>query len=166
LTESPQSKIENALALRTRAMARCLLLNLFIEDSHVQNDQDGIVVTLHQLPQRHLDAIAIMDETQQFVSDENMLATLSHTSSHELKYASSGMHFTGWNLTVQSRLPSNPREDDYALALLGYAYGTAYAGNPGECSPEQPLAVWIRMLQLAGSEHSVSFQECIIRYDF
>lgn len=141
-------------------MARCLLLNVFVVDSHVQPKRDEIVGALHQSSQRHLDAIVIMDETQQSVSDENMLATLSHTSSHELKYASRAMQFAGWNPIEESRLPGNPREDDYELALLGYAHGIAYTGNPGEFPPEQPLAVWIRMLQLAGSEHSVGSHKC------
>lgn len=164
LTESGHSESERAIALRTRAMARCLLLNGLIVDSHVQHEQDGLLGTLHQRPQRHMDAITIMDETQQFVSDENILATLSHTSSHELKYASRAMQLTGWNPIERSRLPSNPREDDYSLALLGYAHGIKYTGNRGDFPPDQPLAVWIRMLQLAGSEHSVSSHRLLTRY--
>lgn len=129
-------------------------------DLHVQQEQGGIVGSLDQLPQRHLDAISVMEEAQRFVSDENMLATLRHTSSYELKYASRAQQFLGWNPIAKSVLPSNPREDDYALALLGYSHGVAYTGNSGKCLPEQSLAVWIRMVQIAGSEHSVSIHEC------
>jgi hypothetical protein len=158
LTELRQSDTDIALALRTRAVARCQLLNVLVVDLHVQQEQDGIVGSLDQLPQCHLDAISVMDETQRFVSDENMLATLRHTSSHELKYASRAL--LGWNPIPKSVLPSNPRESDYALALLGYSHGVAYTGSPGKSLPEQPLAVWIQMVQVAGSELSVSIHEC------
>ena len=145
-------------------MARYRLLDVLIVNLYVQQQHDRVVGTFHQLPRRHLEALLAIDETQQYVSDENILATLSHTSSHALQYASRATQFTGWNFIEQSRPPSNPREADFALSLSGYSHGNAYTGNPGEFPPKQPLTVWIRMLELAGSEHSVSLPKYMTPY--
>lgn len=129
-----------------------MLLDGFIKDLVIQHEAEGPIGTLHLISQRQAEAIFTMDGTQQFVSDENMLATLSHASSQELKHMSRVLQYAGLNPVEDVALPRDPREADYSLALKGYYHGAAYAGHSGET---QQMEGWIRMLQLAGSECSV-----------
>lgn len=144
---------QSAFALRARAEARISLLNILLRDSQLNEKRDGVEKGHLELSERCLEAILAIDESCQVVSDEKMLATFSNASSHELRAAAEAMKITAWNGTDSNKLLNDPREADYALALSGYSLGSAYALE--EHSPEK-LLTWIRMLQVAGSEHSVS----------
>lgn len=82
-----------------------------------------------------------------------MLATLSQTSIHELRAGAENMQITDRDFIESIRLSNDPREADYALALSGYSFGSKHAFEEHE---KEELLDWIRMLQLAGSEDSVS----------
>lgn len=142
-------------ALRTKALSRLLTLNKCVIDTGMSHELDGRQSAPLNLPQRDIEAIVVLDKIHQYDSDENLLATLKETSSRELRCASSVERYPDRNYTEGTKLPRNPRGTEYALALMGYSKGLRYAENQGDVTSTQPLTSWVRMLEVAGSEHSV-----------
>jgi len=148
------------IALQSRALARLSMLIEYSIDDHPQLGNDDNSMFQHQSFEYDVRNVLILDEAQRSPSDENVLAALKHTSSHEFKHLTRAFQCNGWiPAEVPENGPSavNPLEADCALALRGYSQGIAHASNCSNSPQGESLVVWTRMLQVAGDEHAVSF---------
>ena len=100
-----------------------------------------------------------LNEMQQFNSDENVLAAFKNVPTHSLKHVSDLIGYSRPSHPEdieKGQHPTNPLEADYSLALLGYAVGASHAGTASDPEPVKSLSQWIRMVQSAGVESTVS----------
>lgn len=147
---------EPSLALRTEAERRVLMLREYVADSATRSEQSGILRATRQLEEVDLDAIAIIDATVQYPSDENILASLKTISSCELRYILGPMSDMDCPPISQFETARNPRQDDSLLASLGFWEGNRHAESMLDACSQFAPSAWVRRLQVAGSEYSVS----------
>ena len=109
--------------------------------------------------------IDILDQTQQFSSDENVLAMLKHTTGHDKIHVEMVLRYSDHKLSEGSdgkQQLSNPLEADCSLALLGSPMGVKTTHH--ELHPvKESSAMWARMLQVAGAEYTVCLVTCASR---
>ena len=152
------SASDPALAFQRRAISRLSNMVKYLEDHQAPYEEAKSGEDVGQLTEHERDIAALLDETHQFGSDENVLAILNHTSNCNLRRATNILQQAGWSPNQKMHLQDNPLKANYALALQGYSEGVTLAMRPKDSPPERSLAVWVRMLQAAGDEHSVSPQ--------
>ena len=137
-----------ALALQSRGLKRCLSLKACIK--RLQRPLD-------ELSQHDVDAILALDEARQNKSDESCLAILRLVPPHDLRHES---HITQCADKSSAEPPKSDHGADFELAIRGYDLGVSYRESGDEIS-QKHLSAWVRMLAVAGSEHSVSSRESL-----
>jgi hypothetical protein len=112
---------------------------------------------LDKLSQYDVNAIIVLDDAGQNMSDESCLAILQHVPPHDLRLE---LGITQYAVASSAESPHNAHGADFALATRGYDLGVSYAEIEDGASQKQ-LSAWVRMLAMAGFENSVSSHESL-----
>ena len=113
--------------------------------------------TLDKLSQYDVNAIIVLDDARQNMSDESCLAILQLVPPHDLRLE---LGITQYADASLAQSPHHANEAHLALATRGYDLGVSYAEIEDAASQKQ-LSTWVRMLAMAGSENSVSSNESL-----
>ena len=137
--------------LLKRAISRLTLLS-----SSIATDKGGRALdTDSKTIGHHLEAISILDKTLQNKSDENLISIFRQVSTTRLMDFDVACNIFESN---DGSIPSNPRQQDYELATMGYTVGSQHTGRGDVLrtpSSRYSIAQWVQMLDLAGSDTSV-----------
>ena len=148
-----------ALAIKTPSVARLFMLMTMAADFQYQQAQDKRLTSKHHNPKCSIESIMTILLAQQFASDENVLAALKFASSHELEYMVNALKrsawITDWSLENAS-IQSNPLGADLKLASVGYTIGIDQRSNCCNTENNKQIGTWVRRVQAAGGENSVS----------
>ena len=137
-----------ASALLMSPLRRSSTLANYVHALKNRPQSSGSAESPHHLAKADMDALQVVNVAAQNMSDENDLAILRFCSARQLRWASDITQCSG----MSKKLPSNPRQSDYALALQGYTVGKHYASD----DTNTEFQSWILLLSEAGAEHTVS----------
>ena len=147
------------MTLLTKARARLSMMTQYVEDFQVQiqRQDQGLI---YRLSEQDVKTVMLVDQAVQFDSDENLMAVFKHASTHQLRHVSNVLFpvdtpRSSLEDAMNAQLARNPLEADFALALLGYTTGAAFAKGFAGSSQQHRLCRWVAMLQAAGAELSV-----------
>ena len=134
-----------AIALKSRALGRCLSLVLYLE---------SLDKPLHQLSEDDVDTMTTLDEARKYMSDENFLAILQIVPPRNLRHQ---LNVTRAACIPLADVAPSVHKSYFSLAVSGFNLGLSYGGSQ-EDELKQQISTWVRMLLASGSEDSVSVQ--------